>query len=74
MSFTEYLRLCLALGLAALPILAFAFGLAFLVEVSPLHDPATIAMTIAATIFVGPALACLAARIMDALAPDPHND
>ena len=69
MSFTEYLRLCLALGLAILPFLAFAFGLACLVAVSPLHGPATWALAFAAIIFAAPPLTCLAVRLMELIAP-----
>ena len=69
MSFIEYLRLCLGLGLAVLPFLAFAFGLAWLAVVSPLPGPVTIALCIAAMIFATPPLAWLAAHIMDFIAP-----
>lgn len=69
MSFIEYLRLCIGLGLSLIPILAFAFGIAWLVTVPPLHGPIAVALAIAAIIFAGPALACLAGRIMDLIAP-----
>ena len=69
MSFIEYLRLCLGLGLAVLPFLAFALGLTWLAVVSPLPGPVTIALSIAAMVFVTPPLCWLALRIMDLIAP-----
>lgn len=69
MSFIEYLRLCLGLGLSIIPILAFAFGLTWLIAVSPLPGPVTIALSIAAMVFVTPPLCWLALRIMDLIAP-----
>ena len=69
MSFIEYLRLCLGLGLAVLPFLAFALGLAWLAVVSPLPGPVTIALFIATIIFATPPLCWLALRIMDFIAP-----
>lgn len=69
MSFIEYLRLCLGLGLAVLPFLVFALGLTWLAVVSPLPGPVTIALSIAAMVFVTPPLCWLALRIMDLIAP-----
>ena len=69
MRFIEYLRLCLGLGLAIIPILAFAFGLTWLIVVSPLNAPVTIALGFAAIIFAIPPLTWLAAHIMDLIAP-----
>ena len=69
MSFTEYLRLCLALGLAVLPFLAFALGLAWLAAVSPLSIPATIALAFAAMVLATPLLCWLMILIMDRIAP-----
>ena len=69
MSFTDHLRLCLVLGLALLPILAFGFGIAWLVAVSPLSAPATIALAFAAMVLATPPFCWLAARIMDLIAP-----
>ena len=69
MSFIEYLRLCLGLGLSIIPILAFAFGLTWLIAVSPLNAPVTIALAFAAMIFAAPPLVWLSAHIMDFIAP-----
>ena len=69
MSFIEYLRLCLGLGLSIIPILAFAFGLTWLIVVSPLSAPVTIALGFTAMIFAIPPLTWLAAHIMDLIAP-----
>ena len=69
MSFIEYLRLCFGLGLSIIPILAFAFGLTWLIAVSPLNAPVTIALGFAAIIFAIPPLTWLAAHIMDLIAP-----
>ena len=44
MSFTEYLRLCLGLGLGVAPILAFAFGLTWLIVALPLNALVAIAL------------------------------
>jgi ABC-type antimicrobial peptide transport system permease subunit len=68
-SFIEYLRLCLGLGLSIIPILAFAFGLTWLIVVSPLSAPVTIALAFAATVLATPPFCWLAARIMDLTAP-----
>ena len=69
MSFIEYLRLCLGLGLAIIPILAFAFGLTWLIVLSPLNAPATIALAFAATVLATPLLCLLMLWIMDLIAP-----
>ena len=69
MSFIEYLRLCIGLGLSIIPILAFAFGIVWLVTVPPLHAPIAVALAITAMIFATPPLAWLAAHIMDLIAP-----
>lgn len=69
MSFTEYLRLCLGLGLGVAPILAFAFGLTWLIVALPLNAPVAIALIFTAAIFATPPLALLAAHIMDLIAP-----
>ena len=69
MSFIEYLRLCLGLGLAIIPILAFTFGLTWLIVVSPLSAPVTIALAFAAMVLATPPFCWLAARIMDLTAP-----
>ena len=69
MSFIEYLRLCLAFGLAIIPILAFAFGLTWLIVVSPLSVPVTIALAFAATVLATPLLCLLMLWIMDLIAP-----
>lgn len=69
MSFTEYLRLCLGLGLAIIPILASASGVVWLIAVSPLNVPATTALAFAIIIFAALPLGWLATRIMDLIAP-----
>ena len=69
MSFTDHLRLCLGLGLAIIPILAFAFGLTWLIVVSPLSAPVTIALAFAATVLATPLLCLLMLWIMDRIAP-----
>ena len=55
--------------MAVLPFLAFALGLTWLAVVSPLPGPVTIALSIAAMVFVTPPLCWLALRIMDLIAP-----
>ena len=69
MSFTDHLRLCLVLGLVLLPILAFGFGIIWLVAVSPLSAPATIALAFAAMVLATPLLCWLMILIMDRIAP-----
>lgn len=69
MSFIEYLRLCFGLGLSIIPILAFAFGLTWLIVVSPLSAPVTIALAFAATVLATPLLCLLMLWIMDRIAP-----
>lgn len=69
MSFTEYLRLCLGLGLSVAPILAFAFGLTWLIVALPLNAPVSIALIFAAMIFATPPLCWLVVRLMDLIAP-----
>lgn len=69
MSFIEYLRFCLGLGLSIIPILAFAFGLTWLIVVSPLSAPVTIALAFAATVLATPLLCLLMLWIMDLIAP-----
>ena len=69
MSFIEYLRLCFVLGLSIIPSLAFAFGLTWLIVVSPLSAPVTIALAFAATVLATPLLCLLMIWIMDRIAP-----
>ena len=69
MSFIEYLRLCLALGLAIIPPLAVAFGFTWLIAVSPLSIPATIALAFAALALATPPMCWLMILIMDRIAP-----
>lgn len=69
MTFTEYLRFCIGLGLGIIPVLVLAFGLAWFIEVSTLPDLIGIGLALIVAVFVTPALCCVMVRIMDLIAP-----